>query len=171
MSRLPPGGRLRVEIAVDDSDWETVLPGAADVVIAAAEAAWGLAGMPGVDAELSVLLTGDAAVQDLNRAHRGKDSPTNVLAFPLGETPVPGGAPWLLGDVVLALGTVRHEAVRDGKALDAHVAHLVVHGLLHLVGYDHEAAAQAEAMEAVEVEALRRLGRPNPYAAVSDAAE
>lgn len=166
---------LTIEITLDEGSWRAAFPGVEDVIRRAAEAAWHVAGRPGA-AELSVVLADDAAVRELNRLHRGKDAATNVLAFPLGETPplnetMATGAPWLLGDVVLALETVRREAARDGKTLAAHVAHLVIHGLLHLLGHDHETAAEAEAMEGIEVEVLRRLGHPDPYATVFDAAE
>lgn len=117
------------------------------------------------DVEVSVMLADDSRVQVLNREFRGQDRPTNVLSFPTGEL---GGAmpgrPVLLGDVVLALETARREAERDGKALGAHVTHLVVHGTLHLLGYDHEDDAEAELMEAREIEVLAGLGVADPYA-------
>ena len=107
--------------------------------------------------ELSILFTDDAAVQKLNAAWRGKDRRTNVLSFPQASGP-------LLGDVILAAGTVRDEAALARKPLEDHMAHLIVHGFLHLVGYDHEADAEAEAMEAVERQALARMGIADPYA-------
>ena len=110
------------------------------------------------DAELSIVLADDAFQQHLNRDWRGQDKPTNVLSFPAGLSA--GGH---LGDVVLAHETVRREAERDGKAFAHHVAHLVVHGILHLLGYDHGTEAEARDMEALEVEILARLAVPNPY--------
>jgi probable rRNA maturation factor len=118
-------------------------------------------------AELSVVLADDALVHRLNREYRGKDRPTNVLSFALteGDTPAAGpGVPVLLGDVVLAWETVAREAGEQGKSIDAHFNHLVVHGVLHLLGYDHESEPDAEEMERLEVAILARLGVADPYA-------
>jgi probable rRNA maturation factor len=111
--------------------------------------------------EISILFTNDEAVRRLNANYRGKDKPTNVLSFPQPSGP-------LLGDVVLAAGTVRAEAALAGKPLEAHMAHLIIHGFLHLLGYDHGGEEEAEAMEAVERAALERMGIPDPYAAASE---
>jgi probable rRNA maturation factor len=111
--------------------------------------------------ELSILFTNDEAVRRLNAHYRGKDKPTNVLSFPQPSGP-------LLGDVVLAAETVRAEAALAGKPLEAHMAHLIIHGFLHLLGYDHWGEEEAEAMEAVERAALERMGIPDPYAAASE---
>ncbi len=108
--------------------------------------------------ELSIVFTDDAAIRRLNAEWRGKDKPTNVLSFPQAHGP-------LLGDIVLGFETVRDEAALAGKALEAHMGHLIVHGFLHLVGYDHEAEGDAEAMEALERAALERMGIADPYAA------
>ena len=113
-------------------------------------------------AELAIVLTDDSAIRVLNRKWRGIDAPTNVLSFP---AEVPGGAPPLLGDIVLAHETVAREARRDGKPFAHHVAHLAVHGFLHLCGYDHERDSEAETMEQLERTILRRLGIPDPYRA------
>ncbi|MGB6230066.1 MAG: rRNA maturation RNase YbeY [Litorimonas sp.] len=108
--------------------------------------------------ELSVVLSSDAHIRDLNRTYRGKDGPTNVLSFPM---PVETG---LMGDVVLALETLRREAREQGKSFEHHVAHMLVHGVLHLQGFDHQDEASAVDMEAREVRALARLGIADPYA-------
>jgi probable rRNA maturation factor len=115
--------------------------------------------------EVGVMLADDSRVQVLNREFRGQDRPTNVLSFPTGElgSTVPG-QPVLLGDIVLALETARREADRDGKPLGAHVTHLVVHGTLHLLGYDHEEDIAADLMEAREIMVLAGLGVADPYA-------
>jgi probable rRNA maturation factor len=115
-------------------------------------------------AELAVLLAEDRTVRDLNRRYRGFDKPTNVLSFPAtDEVPRPAQAPLMLGDVVLALETVRREAAAQGKPAADHLAHLVVHGTLHLLGYDHERAAEARRMEALETRLLAGLGIADPY--------
>jgi probable rRNA maturation factor len=112
--------------------------------------------------EIGVLLTDDAGIRALNRQWRGQDKPTNVLSFPAPEHPGrPGPRP--LGDVALAGETVLREAEAEGKTFADHVAHLLVHGALHLLGYDHELEAQAEIMEALEVRALATLGIADPY--------
>ena len=112
--------------------------------------------------ELSIVFASDGEQQALNRQWRGTDSATNVLSFPQIEpfTPLSG----LIGDIVLARQTVEREAAEQGKNLDHHLAHLVVHGFLHILGYDHEDESDALAMERIETQILSRLGIPDPYA-------
>lgn len=114
-----------------------------------------------VGAELSLVLTDDAAIRDLNREHRGKDKATNVLSFP-GFDPDEAPEP-LLGDIVIAYETVAREAAEEAKPIADHFCHLVVHGMLHLFGYDHETDDDAEVMEAEERRVLARLGIADPY--------
>jgi probable rRNA maturation factor len=102
-------------------------------------------------------------VRELNARDRGQDRPTNVLSFP-AETEALPGEPRLLGDLALAFATCRREAEEQGKPLAAHLTHLVVHGTLHLLGHDHDADEEAEAMEARERSLLAALGWPDPYA-------
>lgn len=112
---------------------------------------------------VSVSIVDAAASESLNAQWRGKDGPTNVLAFPAEAAPeLPGETP-PAGDLVICAGVVIEEATAQGKPLEAHWAHMVVHGSLHLLGYDHMEAAEAEAMEAVERRALAALGFPDPY--------
>jgi probable rRNA maturation factor len=108
--------------------------------------------------ELNVSVVGPAAIEKLNSRYRGKRHATNVLSFPAAPMP---GAP--LGDLVICAQVLRAEAHEQNKSLRAHWAHLVVHGALHLVGYDHERDADARRMERREIVVLRRLGFPNPY--------
>jgi probable rRNA maturation factor len=112
-------------------------------------------------AELSIRIVDAAESQALNRRFRGKDQPTNVLAFP-AELPPELELP-LLGDVVICREVVAAEAAAQGKAEEAHWAHMVIHGTLHLLGFDHQEPAEAAAMEAVETELLAELGWPDPY--------
>ena len=120
--------------------------------------------------EVAVRLTDDAEVHRLNRDFRGKDKPTNVLSFPQVQQDLLEGlansddGEILLGDIVLARETCAREAAEKGVSLEDHATHLMVHGTLHLVGYDHMDDASAAAMEALEVKALASLGIANPYA-------
>ena len=131
---------------------------------------WALAALQ-QDAEVTVRLVGATEGRELNRDFRGKDYATNVLTFVYGEgEPLPSddegqaSAARLTGDLVLCVPVVVREAAEQGKALEAHFAHLVVHGMLHLQGYDHEEPDEAEQMEALETQILAGLGYPAPYA-------
>jgi len=112
------------------------------------------------EGEVSVLLTDDAAIQELNRTWRGIDKPTNVLSFPAAEK-----AGELLGDIVIAYETLHAESAAEGKPFLHHLAHLAVHGFLHLLGYDHATDSQAAAMEGLEREVLASLDIADPYRA------
>lgn len=147
-----------IDIRADAAGWDR---DAADPqIVRAAEAA--LAGFDGA-AEISVLLTDDRAMAALNEQWRGKEGPTNVLSFPGDDRPSAPGAPVFLGDIVLAFETLEREAAGDGKPFADHLAHLVIHGVLHLLGYDHETDDEASEMEALETELLAGLGVPDPY--------
>lgn len=154
---------LDIDIALEAGDWpeEASLAAIAETATGAALAELGIGGT--AQAELSLLFTDDAHIQVLNREWRGKDKPTNVLSFPAFDV-APGDplAP-MLGDIVLALETISSEAALEEKPFEHHLTHLIVHGLLHLLGYDHETEEQAEEMEALERAALRRLAIPDPY--------
>lgn len=159
---------MELEITIE-ADWPAT-PDWIDLAERAAEAASQVApelGNPRLSA--SLLLADDAEVQTLNRQWRAKDKPTNVLSFPMLERPAllslaENGPPELLGDLALALETCAREAAEKGVPLRDHAAHLIVHGLLHLAGHDHEtSAADADAMEALEIKALALLGIADPY--------
>ncbi len=118
-------------------------------------------------AEISVMLTDAAGIRKLNATWRGIDKPTNVLSFPAPQPAAAGGAedaPKMLGDIAIAYETTWKEADEEHKPFAHHLSHLAVHGFLHLIGYDHETDEEAEAMEALEQEALAQLGIPDPYA-------
>ncbi len=158
----PPIGLL-IDVVHEAGDWGS-LDAASDAVRAAAGA---LAAELGITAsEACVALASDAEVERLNASYRGKPAPTNVLSFPAGpiQQPSSAGQMRVLGDLVLAAETVSREAADLKVPLAHHLQHLIVHGLLHLLGYDHERDDEAEAMEALEVRILARLGIADPYA-------
>ena len=161
MTLTEPG----VEVTMPCEDWYRACTESATLAETAAALTLRRAGAPAA-AVLDITLTNDTEQRDLNRTWRGKDASTNVLAFPAVDKaePLPPGAPLLLGDVVLAFETVRREANEQGKPLADHLRHLVVHGTLHLLGYDHLDRRGAERMEAAEIAILAELGMPNPYA-------
>lgn len=141
-------------VEIEDEAWTAAAADAEARVVAAAQAA-----LAGLNGEVVVLLTDDATVQDLNARFRDKDRPTNVLSFPAPETARPH-----LGDLVLARGVCVVEAAEQGKTVGDHLSHLVVHGVLHLLGHDHEDETEAETMETRERAILATLGVTDPYA-------
>ena len=145
-----------IDIEVEDDAWSGSVPDVQCVVSRAAEQA----APPG---DVVILLTDDETVRELNARFRGKDRPTNVLSFPAPENARPH-----LGDIVLAHGVCAAEARDQGKPFADHLSHLVIHGLLHLTGHDHEADDEAEAMEAQERTLLAALGIPDPYLSRND---
>jgi probable rRNA maturation factor len=170
-SRLPEAeGALAVAILIEAEAWR-MLPEAQDIVrraIACAVAS-------GVEiryrnAELSVLLCDDETITRLNSQWRGQQKPTNVLSFP--APPRHGAAPdeqIPLGDIAIAYETLAREAKENGATVSGHLSHLVVHGFLHLLGYDHHTDDEAERMERLERDVLARMGVADPYAACCDA--
>ena len=177
MTEIPGNTSLDIAVVARDPRWRAVAPGAAALARRAATAVFRrLADRPGLAGalETTIVLADDALLRDLNRAYRGLDRSTNVLSFAAaagtgdaaGDVVLPG-QPRLLGDVVLARQTLVREAAEQGKALEDHLAHLVVHGVLHLLGYDHDAQARAGEMEALEIAILADLGVADPYEAES----
>jgi probable rRNA maturation factor len=154
-----------IDVEIEDEAWTTALPDVqaltARAVLGAltfeSKAVDGLEAQP-ADETVTVLLTDDEAVRELNAQFRGKDSATNVLSFPAAESAYPH-----LGDIALAYGVCVREAEAQGKPLAHHLFHLAVHGTLHLLGYDHLADAEAEAMEAMERAILAGFDIADPY--------
>jgi probable rRNA maturation factor len=146
----------KIDVLVESDLWKEHVEAKSIVRRAVGEAAAVLS----TGAELAIVLTDDSAIRLLNRDWRGIDAATNVLSFP---TKSAGGEPPLLGDIVLAYETVAREARAERKPFAHHVAHLAVHGFLHLRGYDHQRDDDAAAMQQVERTILRRLAIPDPY--------
>ena len=143
---------VSIDIAVEDERWECLdFLGLCDVAIKASCSIL----ENDVKGELSIAFVNDARIQELNRDYREKDKPTNVLSFPMD------GA--LLGDIVLAFETIAGEAKEQGKIFEHHLTHLIVHGFLHVLGYDHLDDKSAAEMEAIEITTLAQLGIDNPY--------
>lgn len=159
---------LSIDIVMESPLWAEAPEAEAVLREALATAAAVLSTSP---AELAIVLTNDSAIRRLNRDWRGIDKPTNVLSFPIQETPgsitaaAPSAPLVLLGDIVIAFETTMQEARAESKRFEDHLAHLAVHGFLHLVGQDHENDRDAEAMEGLERSILARLGISDPYAA------
>lgn len=151
---MTPG--IVIDIAEPAPQWRSALPDVAAQIERAAHAAFAAAESESRNVEISIVLADDATVRELNRRWRGRDAPTNVLSFASGERP-------LLGDIVLAYETVAREAADQGKTLADHLSHLVTHGVLHLLGFDHEAPLEAEEMEALERRVLAGIGVADPY--------
>lgn len=159
-----------LDIAFEDAAWAAKLPASEElirksVLAALKNSATDTQGRP---AELSIVLTNNDQVQDLNRDYRDIDKPTNVLSFPALECEFPGKlliepGPLHLGDIVLAYGVVLSEAEDQGTSFEDHLTHLIVHGVLHLIGFDHVDEAMAQDMEALEIAILKDFGIANPY--------
>lgn len=153
----------KVELIKSSRRWRAS-PGIGKVIRRAIKAALQASGAQILDgAEVSVLLADDLELSALNARWRGLPTPTNVLSFPAAAPDRIAAAP-LLGDIAMAFDTVEKEAAEEGKTFADHAAHLAVHGFLHLLGFDHQSAVEADRMEALEMSALARLGIANPYA-------
>jgi probable rRNA maturation factor len=168
---------MMLEIALEadeewdsSSSWEQLARQAAEAAIA--ESAFPKLATSKRPVEISIRLSGDEEVRGLNAEWRGKDRPTNVLSFPMLEErdfadENVAGLELLLGDIILARGVCEAEAAEKGVSVEQHATHLLVHGTLHLLGYDHHDDSEAADMEAREIRALERLGIANPYEAAA----
>jgi probable rRNA maturation factor len=150
-----------IDIQVASKLWQAQ-PQAEQTVRAAIAAA--AAALSTADGEVSILLTDDKAIRALNRDWRGIDKATNVLSFPAPDA-TPGAPPKMLGDIVMAYETLAQECDREDRVFLHHLAHLTVHGFLHLIGYDHQTDVQADAMEGLESKIMARMNLPDPYLA------
>jgi len=176
MNASAPGQRSEppflIDLQINADAWnrlgDTDLATLAETAIRASVAAGGLETV--ADSELSICFTDDAQVQDLNAAWRGKDKPTNVLSFP-GQDDADGPIGPLIGDIVLAYETIFAESRDLGIPFEHHLTHLIVHGLLHLFGYDHETEDEAQLMEGLETTILGSLGIADPYASATSILE
>jgi len=160
-----PQAKLKIDMLVDSALWKKAGKARAIVRRAVTQAA---AILSTRGTELAIVLTDDSAIRQLNRIWRGIDAATNVLSFPGKQV---ADEPSHLGDIVLAYETISREAGAEGKPFAHHLAHLAVHGFLHLCGYDHALDAQAQTMEDLERGILRRLAIPDPYRPRAKAAE
>lgn len=165
MPQTPP---IILELACEDPRWSALADETA--LAAALSAALHRAGKPLPEKApllVSLILADDACLQELNRDWRGKDQPTNVLSFALDDSEdaydPPPGQPHLLGDIYLAFETIERESRSENKEIAAHLAHLTIHGMLHLLGFDHQSEEEAEAMRDIERQAMRDIGLKNPY--------
>lgn len=159
---------VTIDILIESSLWEN--PQGTDseaykaLVQSCVDAVWARLKLPQKETELSLVLTDDASIRAINAEWRNKDKATNVLSFPAFDI-APGDAPGpMLGDIIIARETVEREAQEENKSFDQHLHHMIVHGLLHLLGYDHENDEEAEEMEGLEREILHALAIPDPYA-------
>jgi probable rRNA maturation factor len=154
---------MTISIEVEDEAWR-VVPDLEDLTQAAVAAAFAGAGVNAAGTEIAVLFTDDDAIAQLNAEWRGKSYATNVLSFPApSDMIVPEGEDRPLGDLVLASGVVTREAAEQGKRLKDHATHLIVHGVLHLLGHDHDDDLEADRMEHLETRILKGLGISDPY--------
>ena len=159
-SQIDKHPNIALDIAIESALWDSFAEAGAlaESAVGAALRQSDAKFVPG--AEISLLLCDDACIRDLNARWRGQDKPTNVLSFPAAADPTTTP---ILGDIAIAFETLAREAGDDGKSLPAHFIHLLVHGVLHLVGYDHQSDAEAEVMEHLERASLASLGIDDPY--------
>jgi probable rRNA maturation factor len=158
----PPAPRIAVDLRVEAGAWPPVRA-LRKLAAAAFDATVSAANLPlAPGAEVSAVFTDDAHMRVLNKRYRGKGSSTNVLSFPTPRSPAGVLGP-MLGDIVLAAETVAREAAAERLALEARLTHLLVHGFLHLAGYDHEDDGDATVMEGLETAILQRLGIDDPH--------
>lgn len=152
---------IDIDILIEDPRWQDAIPEHENIVHKCAD---NTIFLKGEVIELSVVLTNDAHITKLNKEYRNKNKPTNVISFPLQNWEEPDEIPILsLGDVIVSLDTIEIEAKEQSKSLQDHFTHLLVHGVLHLLGHDHEIEEEAVIMESLEIKILNGMGIKNPY--------
>jgi probable rRNA maturation factor len=156
--RRPAKAPIRIDILVRSPRWRATARATVRKAIHAAAQA-----VSTPQAELAIVLTDDSTIRSLNRDWRGKDTPTNVLSFPAAPPGKGRSASLYIGDIVIAHETTKREAAAEGKPFSHHLAHLTVHGFLHLLGHDHDNDRDANRMERLERRILARLSIPDPY--------
>jgi probable rRNA maturation factor len=156
---------LQVAISIEDESWQDLASNITSLCESALTKAWqSLDDQSASEAWVSILLTNDQQMRSLNNRYRNKDAPTNVLSFPSPEnTARAEDAGHVLGDIALSAQTIIREAAEQSKTVPDHLAHLLVHGLLHLLGYDHDVDDEAAVMEQLEIDILGTMDVPNPY--------
>jgi probable rRNA maturation factor len=154
---------VTLDIQIEDTSWAALKNIEALCQKAIDQACLEAKPKPMKGAELSILFTNDAAIQALNKQWRNIDKPTNILSFPAVPPNRIAKSP-LLGDLALGFETIQSEAITDEKTLENHLTHLIIHGFLHILGYDHETDAEADIMEALEISILAKLNISDPYA-------
>lgn len=159
---------LSIDILFDSPEWAKSKLSARKRIGDVLNLTWGMVPKrpKGIEPELTVTLTNDADIKVLNRDYREKDKPTNVLSFPMWDkmSEIPNGAGAIpLGDIIIAFETIKREAIEQEKTLADHFTHMLIHGFLHLLGYDHMNEKDAKAMESLEIKILKELSISNPY--------
>lgn len=156
---------IEIDIDVQNSDWKTSIQNIEHLTRSAIEKALSMAMDKHPQMEISIVLSDDTFIQNLNKTYRHKDKPTNVLSFPMTEIEeIAESTPFIsLGDVIVSFETIKRESEEQNKPLEHHYIHMLVHGCLHLLHFDHENDEDAEIMESKEIEILEQLGIKNPY--------
>lgn len=154
---------LDITIIPETDRWQAALPNYIPIIENVVEITLLEVGHPLNNTELSVVLADDEFLQRFNAQYRGKDHPTNVLSFPADKSVEFADNIDNLGDILISLSTLEWEATEQGKSLESHFKHMLIHGVLHLLGYDHQADDEAEKMENLEITILQSLGIENPY--------
>ncbi len=164
--------KFEIDVFIEDDDWTKAVPDAEDLCVRVCQHTIiesGIADHFNDKMEVAISLAFDTFIQDLNKRFRNKDKPTNVLSFPNTEISpknykkMAADEPIMLGDIVVAYGVVKEEAEEQEKSIKDHLTHMIVHGTLHLLGYDHMTEKEAENMESLEISLLKKYGIANPY--------